>query len=82
MERSFHKKATARSSRAYEVIFILADALKRRREDTATGLKNALLGGEYTTILGHLRFDKYGDVVRPIYEVMVHDNQFHSNGSI
>ncbi|HHD57496.1 MAG TPA: amino acid ABC transporter substrate-binding protein [Desulfobulbaceae bacterium] len=82
MEKSFHKKATARSSRAYEVVFILADALKRRTENTATGLKNALLDGEYNTILGHLHFDKYGDVVRPIYEVMVHDNQFQSNGSI
>ena len=82
MEKSFHKKATARSSRAYEVVFILADALKRRKENTAIGLKNALLKGKYSSILGHLRFDKYGDVVRPIYEVMVHDNQFQSNGSI
>ncbi len=82
MEKSFHKKATARSSRAYEVVFILADALKRRKENTSAGLKDALLAGDYMTILGHLRFNKYGDVVRPVYEVMVHDNQFQSNGPI
>ncbi len=82
MENSFHKKATARSSRAYEAVTVLADALSRRQANTAVSLKKALLGSEYTTILGRLRFDKYGDVVRPVYEVLVHGNQFHSNGPI
>jgi branched-chain amino acid transport system substrate-binding protein len=82
MKKKFHKQATARSSRAYEVVYILADALKRRKESTTNGLKKALLNGDYDTILGRLRFDKYGDVVRPVYEVLVHNNQFHSNGPI
>ncbi len=82
MEKSFHKKATARSSRAYEVIFILADALKRSEGNSAAALKKSLLNSEYNTILGRLRFDTYGDVVRPIYEVLVHDNQFQSNGTL
>ncbi len=82
MEKSFHKKATARSSRAYELIVVLADALKRSEGQSAEALKKSLLSSEYNTILGHLRFDKYGDVVRPIYEVVVHNNQFQSNGPI
>jgi len=80
MEKSFHKKATARSSRAYEVIFVLADALKRSEGNSAEALKKSLLSSEYNTILGPLRFDKYGDVVRPIYEVIVHDGQFFRKG--
>ncbi|HHD62984.1 MAG TPA: amino acid ABC transporter substrate-binding protein [Desulfobulbaceae bacterium] len=80
MEKSFHKKATARSSRAYEVVSILADALKRRKENTTDSLKQALLSGEYDTILGHLRFDAYGDVERPVYEVIVRDRQFRRKG--
>ena len=82
MEKSFHKNATVRSSMAYEVIFVLADALKRSEGNSAEALKKSLLSSEYNTILGRLRFDKYGDVVRPVYEVVVHNNQFQSNGSI
>jgi branched-chain amino acid transport system substrate-binding protein len=43
-------------------------------------LKKALLSGDYDTILGPLRFDKYGDVARPVYEVLVHDGQFFRKG--
>ncbi len=82
MEKQFQKDANARSSRAYEVVTILADAL-RRAPDLSTGsLKKALLSGTYETILGTVRFDQYGDVDRPVYEVVVSKNQFHCKGPI
>lgn len=82
MEKQFQKDANARSSRAYEVVTILADALRRAPDLSTESLKMALLSGTYETILGTVRFDRYGDVDRPVYEVVVSKNQFHSKGPI
>ena len=82
IEEKFHKKATARSTRAYEMVMILADALKRCPSINSGELKKALLAGEYDTLMGHVTFDPYGDVVRPVYEVIVRDKQFRNNGEI
>jgi branched-chain amino acid transport system substrate-binding protein len=82
MKKQFQKDANARSSRAYEVVTILADALRRAPDLTARSLKKALLSGTYETILGTVRFDRYGDVDRPVYEVVVSKNQFHGKGPI
>lgn len=82
LESMLHKRATARSSRSYEIVMILADAMERSANLTAAELKKALLAKEYRTLLGRVRFDKYGDVLRPIYEIVVKDNQFHNNGEI
>jgi len=32
--------------------------------------------------MGHVKFDQYGDVVRPVYEVIVRQNKFRNNGEI
>ena len=82
IEEKFHKKATARSTRAYEIVTILADALKRCSMINSGELKKALLAGEYDTLMGHVKFDPYGDVVRPVYEVIVREKQFRNNGEI
>lgn len=82
IEIKFHKKATARSTRAYELVMILADGLKRASVVNSSALKKALLEGEYNTLMGRVSFDQYGDVIRPVYEVVVRDNQFHNNGEI
>lgn len=82
IEEKFHKKATARSTRAYEMIMILADGLQRASAINSSALKQALLEGEYNTLMGRVSFDQYGDVIRPVYEVVVRDNQFHNNGEI
>lgn len=82
IEEKFHRKATARSTRAYEMVMILADALGRCPAINSGELKKALLAGEYDTLMGHVKFDRYGDVVRPIYEVIVREKQFRNNGEI
>ncbi len=82
IEKKFHKKANARSIRAYEMVMVLADALKRSTSISSEELKKALLAGKYETLMGHVEFDTYGDVVRPVYEVIVSDKQFRNNGEI
>ncbi|BCL59512.1 ABC transporter substrate-binding protein [Desulfomarina profundi] len=82
MKKIFKTAANPRSTRAYELIYILADGLRRCSEITGVELKKALLAGEYDTLMGHVQFDKYGDVLRPVYEVVVRGGQFHNNGEI
>jgi len=82
IKERFHKNATARSTRAYEIVMILADALRRSAHINSTELKKALLAGRYNTLMGQLKFDQYGDVVRPVYEVIVQGKQFRNNGEI
>lgn len=82
LQDEFNRPPTARSSRAYEVIMILADALKRCRDFTAFELKEKLLAKEYETLIGRVAFDRFGDVIRPVYEVVVSDGRFLSRGEI
>ncbi len=82
IEATFHKKANAKSTRAYEMIMILADALRRCPTPSAEALKKALPAKEYNTLMGRVQFDRYGDVVRPVYEVVVRKKQFRNNGEI
>jgi branched-chain amino acid transport system substrate-binding protein len=82
MKKKFHKPATARSARAHEIITVLADAMARCPQINALELKKALLTGEYESIMGHLKFNSFGDVVRPVYEVKVQDGKFVYNGRI
>jgi len=82
MEKYFMKKANPRSTRAYEIVYILADALRRCSSINSDELKVALLAEEYDTLMGHVKFDAYGDVVRPVYEIVVRDNEFRNNGEI
>ena len=82
MEKKFHKQATSRSTRAYEITMILADALRRCQKINSFELKKSLLSAEYDTLMGQVSFDRYGDVLRPIYEVVVMDGGFHHSGEI
>jgi branched-chain amino acid transport system substrate-binding protein len=82
MEKIFKTEANPRSSRAYELIYILADGLKRCEKLSAADLKRALLAAEYNTLAGHVKFDRFGDVLRPVYEVIVRGKRFRNNGEI
>ena len=82
MTTNFNKPANGRSVRAYEIVMILADALGRCREITTKELKQNLLSGQYRTLMGDVGFDRFGDVVRPVYEVVVHKGRFRTRGEI
>ena len=82
LEQNFGKKASARSARAYEMVTILADALGRLSVINTETLKAALLAGEYESLLGKVKFDPFGDVVRPVYEFTVNNGAFTTVGEI
>ena len=82
LNEKFHKAATARSDRAYEMVSILADALRRCKTINGQSLKVALLQGEYESVLGPVKFDRFGDVIRPVYEVVVRAGKFTNGGEI
>lgn len=82
LQDKFNKPATARSARAHEMITILAEGLRKAEKVDGHSLKKILLSHEFETILGKLSFDQYGDVVRPVYEVVVKDGQFKNGGEI
>ena len=82
IEKRFSKAATARTDRAYELITILAEALGRAPAHTAAELKAALLREPFETLMGTVRFDRFGDVERPIFEVRVADGRFANGGEI
>lgn len=82
IKEKFHRNATARSTRAYEIVMILAEVLRQSAHLNSTELKKALLAGRYNTLMGQVKFDQYGDVVRPVYEVVVRGKRFRNNGEI
>lgn len=81
-QEKFQKPASARASRAYEMVYILAEGLRQAEKVDAYALKKALLSTEFESIMGRLRFDRYGDVVRPVYEVRVRAGRFVNGGEI
>ncbi len=77
MLKIFDKSPSPKSARAYEAIYILADAFKRcKNPDDVSQIKEAILSGSYENLLGQVHFDQFGDVVRPIYEVEVENGEF------
>ena len=77
MLKIFDKYPSPKSARAYEAIYILADAFRRCKDpDNVLQIKEAILSGNYENLLGRVRFDRFGDVVRPLYEVKVENGQF------
>ena len=82
LKEKFQKAASARSDRSYEMVSILADALRRCKTIDGQSLKAALLQKEYESILGPVKFDRFGDVIRPVFEIVVRDGKFANGGEI
>ncbi len=76
MQARVGQQANARSARGYEAVKILVEALKACPQPTAGALKQQLLAQQFDTLLGTVRFDEYGDVVRQIIEVKVEAGRF------
>jgi branched-chain amino acid transport system substrate-binding protein len=83
IKKNFHHPVTARAVRAYEAVYMISEALKRCSTFTAAEIKKNLLGlPEINYIMGPVRFDAFGDVIRPIYEVRIKDAEFYNAGQI
>ena len=79
---NFHQPANARSASGYELLMIVADALKRTEALNGPAIVRALKAKTYNGIMGNVSFDSYGDVVRPVYEVTISNNKFRLRGEI
>lgn len=83
IKENFHHPVTARAVRAYEAVYMISEALKRCSAFTAMEIKRNLLSlPEVDYIMGPVRFDAFGDVIRPIYEVRIKDAEFYNAGQI
>jgi branched-chain amino acid transport system substrate-binding protein len=83
IKENFHHPVTARSVRAYEAVYMISEALKRCSAFTSMEIKRNLLRlPEVDYIMGPVRFDAFGDVIRPIYEVRIKDAKFYNAGQI
>lgn len=82
MESKFGKPANARSARAYELTNIIAEGLNKCENINTIELKNSLLNLQFETILGSVKFDKFGDIDRPIFEVVVKNGTFIKKAEI
>ena len=83
IKEHFHHPVTARAVRAYEAVYIISEALKKSSAFTAAEIKENLLGlPEINYIMGPVKFDTFGDVIRPIYEVRIKDAEFYNAGQI
>jgi branched-chain amino acid transport system substrate-binding protein len=79
----FNQPVTARTVRAYEAIYIISEALKQCAEITVSDLKKALLGiSSFDHVMGPVRFDAFGDVIRPIFEIRIKNGKFYNAGQI
>ncbi len=76
MIEKFHEPANARSTACYELIMILAEAMKKARELTGPAIARVLLSETYQGFMGKVAFDEYGDVIRPVYEVTIRNGRF------
>jgi branched-chain amino acid transport system substrate-binding protein len=83
VKERFNKPVTARTVRAYEAIQIISEALKQCTEISVQELKKALLEiSRFDSVMGPVRFDTFGDVVRPIFEIRVKNGKFYNAGQI
>jgi branched-chain amino acid transport system substrate-binding protein len=83
VKERFKKPLTARTVRSYEAIYIISEALKQCAEISVQELKRALLGiSRFDSVMGPVRFDAFGDVIRPIFEVRIKNGKFYKAGQI
>jgi branched-chain amino acid transport system substrate-binding protein len=76
----FNRPASARSIRSYELMKVLLQALQSCTKFDVDEIKKRLITGQYKTLMGTLGFDKYGDVIRPIYEIHIKNGKYKTVG--
>ncbi len=77
LDRRYLRRPTAKSMRGYELIQILARALGSvAYPPTAEAIRQRLLNRTFPTLMGEVRFNRYGDVRRPLFLVTVRDGRF------
>jgi branched-chain amino acid transport system substrate-binding protein len=75
VQERLKRPPNARSIRAYEAITILTEGLRASPSGAPADLKRALSEIRFQTLMGEVRFDRFGDVQRPLYEIQVRDGR-------
>jgi len=78
----FKIRPNARFTRGFELINIISDVMKDCENIETSCLKNQLLTKKFNTVMGEVRFNKYGDVIRPVYLVGYKYNSFTDYGRV
>jgi branched-chain amino acid transport system substrate-binding protein len=83
VKERFNKPVTARTVRAYESVQIISQALQQCSKVSTHELKKALLEiSQFNSVMGPVRFDTFGDVVRPIFEIRIKNGTLYNAGQI
>ncbi len=84
MKKYFQRNATICTVRGYELTMMVADAMKRcnSRAYEPACIKEKLLSGQYNILSDTVKFDRFGDIIRPIYEIEVKEGKFVVNRRI
>lgn len=82
LKERFKHASAERAMRSYELVHLVAEAINKAYSLDVGDIKKALLENTFYTLSGPIKFDQYGDVVRPIYEVTVKDGTFQKVGVI
>ncbi len=83
MMKRFKHAPTARSVRSYEAIYLIAAAMKNCSNFTSEEIKENLLSlSNFNNIMGPVKFDAFGDVVRTIYEIRIKNGKFFNAGHL
>jgi branched-chain amino acid transport system substrate-binding protein len=83
VKERINQPVTARTVRAYEAIYIISEALKQCEKITVSDIKKALLNlSNFNHVMGPVKFDAFGDVIRPIFEVRIKNGEFQNVGQI
>lgn len=83
MMKRFKRAPTARSMRSYEAVYLIATAMRDCSSFTAEEIKKNLLSlSNFNNIMGPVKFDSFGDVVRPVYEIVIRDGTFFNAGQL
>lgn len=80
-EARYQRKANFMASHAYEAMLVLAAALEKTG-GRAEGLAQALPGIRIKGLLDTISLDKYGDIVRAFYRIIVQDGRFATKGPL
>ncbi len=84
MKKYFQRNATTCTARGYELAMIVGDAMKRCNSQASEPacIKEKLLSGCYKILSDTIRFDQFGDIIRPIYEIEAQKGKFVVNRRI
>ncbi len=77
LRAKFGREPTPKSARAFEAVKIISQVMKSCSDPTDVYcLKKELLRQRFNFLLGEVKFNRFGDVIRPIYLIKAQNRKF------